>query len=262
MVTVGTWNVENLFRPGGDSGPRSDDEYDRKLTALAATIADAAVDVLAVQEVGGADELDDLAGRLDGDWSTVLSQEPDGRGIRVGFLSRLPLADPVDVVEVPAALAGGRIDDDGTVLTRVGRGALQVEVTADGDELTLVTCHLKSKLLSYPGGRFEPRDRGRTRPVRRVRAEPPGGGGGRPSASTPTASDGDGADRPLVVLGDLNDTPDAATTQLLLGPGGSEIGTPGELRPPTRATVGGSGTSRPESRRAPGQAASTADAAS
>jgi endonuclease/exonuclease/phosphatase family metal-dependent hydrolase len=33
------------------------------------------------------------------------------------------------------------------------------------------------------------------------------------------------------VLGDLNDEPDAATTQLLLGPRGSEIGTRGEGRP-------------------------------
>ena len=33
--------------------------------------------------------------------------------------------------------------------------------------------------------------------------------------------------RPVCVLGDLNDEPTAATTQLLLGPPGSEIGTPG-----------------------------------
>src|SRR5262249_11687135 len=39
--------------------------------------------------------------------------------------------------------------------------------------------------------------------------------------------DGHGQDRALVVLGDLNDEPGAATTQILLGPPGSEIGTPG-----------------------------------
>lgn len=35
----------------------------------------------------------------------------------------------------------------------------------------------------------------------------------------------------MIVLGDLNDEPHAATTQILLGPPGSEIGTPGFQRP-------------------------------
>ena len=42
---------------------------------------------------------------------------------------------------------------------------------------------------------------------------------------------GRGREHALVVCGDLNDTEDAATTQLLLGPGGSEIGTAGERTP-------------------------------
>ena len=230
MVTIGTWNLENLFRPGDDAGPGSAGEYDAKLSALAATIETADVDVLALQEVGR-DVLDDLAGRLDGDWNTALSQFPDGRGIRVGYLARHELTDPVDVVDLPAPLAGGRVDDDGTVATRMGRGALQVSVTAGGRDLTLVTCHFKSKLLSYPGGRFAPTDEDqRARygvyALNRRAAE----------AATiryhaNTLLDGDGVDRAVIVLGDLNDTVDAATTQLLLGPGGSEIGTPGERRP-------------------------------
>jgi endonuclease/exonuclease/phosphatase family metal-dependent hydrolase len=39
--------------------------------------------------------------------------------------------------------------------------------------------------------------------------------------------DGQGADRALVLLGDLNDEPAAATTQMLLGPPGSQIATGG-----------------------------------
>ena len=35
----------------------------------------------------------------------------------------------------------------------------------------------------------------------------------------------------MIVLGGLNDEPTAATTQILLGPPGSEIGTPGFERP-------------------------------
>ena len=46
-----------------------------------------------------------------------------------------------------------------------------------------------------------------------------------------TALAGDWADRPVLVCGDLNDTPEAATTQLLFGPPGSQIGTGGYSRP-------------------------------
>lgn len=55
---------------------------------------------------------------------------------------------------------------------------------------------------------------------------------------------GHGQDRALVVLGDLNDEPLAATTQILLGPPGSEFAT-GGFTSPTRATANGSGTSAP-----------------
>jgi endonuclease/exonuclease/phosphatase family metal-dependent hydrolase len=40
-----------------------------------------------------------------------------------------------------------------------------------------------------------------------------------------------GQHRPLILMGDLNDTTQAATTQLLLGPPGSELGTEGFDRP-------------------------------
>jgi hypothetical protein len=52
-----------------------------------------------------------------------------------------------------------QVDDDGTTIDAMGRGALRVRVTADAHVLDIVTCHLKSKLLSFPGG-FQPRDEG------------------------------------------------------------------------------------------------------
>lgn len=86
-------------------------------------------------------------------------------------------------------------------------------------------------MLSYPGGRFTPRDEDQ-------RARYGGYALNRRAAEAATVRiqanatlDGRGTTRRLVVLGDLNDTVDAATTQLLLGPGGSEIGTPGQDRP-------------------------------
>jgi endonuclease/exonuclease/phosphatase family metal-dependent hydrolase len=46
-----------------------------------------------------------------------------------------------------------------------------------------------------------------------------------------TALAGHGDQRPLILAGDLNDTAQAATSQLLLGPPGSEIGTRGFDQP-------------------------------
>jgi endonuclease/exonuclease/phosphatase family metal-dependent hydrolase len=42
---------------------------------------------------------------------------------------------------------------------------------------------------------------------------------------------GEGKSRQVMVVGDLNDEPEAATTQILLGPPGSELGTGGADRP-------------------------------
>jgi endonuclease/exonuclease/phosphatase family metal-dependent hydrolase len=94
-----------------------------------------------------------------------------------------------------------------------------------------VAAHLKSKLLTYPGGRFQPRGEDerarfgayalykRTAEATTLRAH-----------VTELLADA-GQTTPAIVLGDLNDDPQAATTQILLGPPGSEIGTTGESTP-------------------------------
>jgi hypothetical protein len=70
-MVVGTWNLENLFRPGTDFGPTDQAAYEAKLTALADVIGRLEPDVLAVQEVGHPEALDELAQRLTGNWQTV-----------------------------------------------------------------------------------------------------------------------------------------------------------------------------------------------
>jgi predicted extracellular nuclease len=100
-----------------------------------------------------------------------------------------------------------------------------------GRHLDVVVCHLKSKLLSFPGKRFQPRDKGE-------RARFGAYAMYRRSAEAVTVRgladrllDGKGETREVIVLGDLNDEPEAATTQIMLGPPGSEIGTRGEWHP-------------------------------
>jgi endonuclease/exonuclease/phosphatase family metal-dependent hydrolase len=240
MTVVGTWNLENLFKPGADFGPGSEAVYREKLHGLATTIDAAGLDVLAVQEVGDPDALGDLTGLLGGEWRHVTSEHFEAaHPIRVGFLSRLPIEVLADAADFPAQLGTTQTDDSGTHISRMGRGALAVRVEAPGQELILIACHLKSKLLSFPSGspsdgeksRFAPKDEGE-------RARYAAYALNRRTAEAVTVRaladlllDAQGRTRPVMVLGDLNDEPQAATTQILLGPPGSELGTLGADRP-------------------------------
>lgn len=224
MVRIGTWNLENLFLPGQEGGPATDAEYQAKLSTLAQVIERMAPDVLGVQEVGDVSALEDLADRVGGTWH-LESAEPDGRGIRVGFLSRLPLTHVQHWSDFPTKLRPVQVDDHGGTMSAMGRPALQVRVHVGGHAVDVITCHLKSKLLTFPGGRFSTNDEGeRARfgayALSRRAAEAVAV---RAAATHRLADEGSA----VVVLGDLNDEPTAATTQILLGPTGSEIGTGG-----------------------------------
>jgi endonuclease/exonuclease/phosphatase family metal-dependent hydrolase len=232
VVSVGTWNVENLFRHGSAFGPNTEQAYRDKLAALKSVIEELAPDVLAVQEVGEPGALDDLVELLDGEWHTALSTVFDQvHPIGVGVISRLALTDVQDVDAFQAPLRAVQSGDGaGNDQAVMGRGALHVRVTAHGTRIDLVCCHLKSKLLQFPGG-FQPADEGE-------RARFGAYALYRRAAQATTVREfadgllnGDGENRAVIVLGDLNDEPLAATTQILLGAGGSEIGTAGELRP-------------------------------
>ncbi|MFD7709432.1 endonuclease/exonuclease/phosphatase family protein [Streptomyces sp. NPDC059785] len=231
-MLLATWNLENLYRPGSPYGPKDKAAYEAKLAALASVVRALDPALLAVQEVGDPGALEDLAGLLGGgDWHITLSGHPDGRGIRVGFLSRRPVWVLADTTAFPPLLRPVQGADVGEPVRQAGRGFLAVEVSVASLVLRVAVCHLKSKLLSYPGGRFRPVDEGeRARygayALYRRTAE---------AASLRALVDellaGDGRTRDVAVLGDLNDEVQAATTQILLGPPGSEIGTPGYGQP-------------------------------
>lgn len=233
-----TWNVENLFRPALEAEEAERERYQRKLGLLAEVIGRLAPDVVALQEVGSEEPLEDLQGALDGAYPhRAVSDSPDGRGIRVAFLSQHDVAEREDVVEFPEGPALDIHDitaEGGTEpIDRMSRGALRVRVTKAGLTVDLISAHLKSKLLSFPrpfGTSFTPRDEGE-------RAQVAGIALMKRMAEAVTLrirangllEGGDGT--PLIVLGDLNDVPEAQTSLILNGPPGSEIGTVGFDRP-------------------------------
>jgi endonuclease/exonuclease/phosphatase family metal-dependent hydrolase len=232
-LAVATWNLENLFRPGSEFGPTDQATYEAKLDGLASVIGQLAPDVLAVEEVGDPDALADLVAKLDGDWHTELSTvfEPD-HPIRVGVISQLALSDVEQVSAFPDKLDPVQADDAGATLAAMPRGALRVRVTsAGGVPVDLVACHLKSKLLSFPGGRFTPHDEGERARFGAYALDRRAAEAVTVRGHADTLLDNHGTDRAVIVLGDLNDEPLAATTQILLGPTGSEIGTAGFDRP-------------------------------
>ncbi len=228
-----TWNVQNLLGVGHESGPGTADRLEAKIASLTAVVDEARPHVLAVQEVGTADVMEQFQAALTWKLPHLALGRPDTRGIRVGFCSKRVIRDPIDVMAFPPGLLPVQTGDDPDgsagppTMDGMGRGALQITVTANNHDLTLVTCHLKSKLLSYPGGRFFPRNEDerarfgayalnrRSSEATTVR-----------QWMTGTIAD-QGVDEPFVLLGDMNDEVEAATTQILNGPSGSEIGTRG-----------------------------------
>jgi endonuclease/exonuclease/phosphatase family metal-dependent hydrolase len=211
-------------------------------------------DVLALQEIGPDGALQALRGALATPMPNALAGQPDGRGIRVAFLSRLPFTSSAEIRPFPTLIQPVQQKDqifddpqtpeDESLTNQMGRGGLEVTVEVEGTPVTILSVHFKSKLITYPrqrglvqGSRFQPKDEGeryryaayalyrRTGEAMTVRERvnrllAPADGSFDPG-------DGLGREKSVIVCGDLNDEPDAATTQILQGPPGSEIGTGG-----------------------------------
>jgi endonuclease/exonuclease/phosphatase family metal-dependent hydrolase len=243
MFTVMTWNLENFERPAANAAEAVQKQYQDKLEQISELITGAAPDLVGVQEVlAGSGDLapavfDDLLAALGADWHGCLSQRPDDRGIRVGWLSPGQLTDPADVAAYPPGVPATTVDDQGTMITAPKRGALAVTY-ARGDGLTVraLTGHLKSKLLTFPGHdpqhpRFDTRDEGERARFGLYALDQRAAEAATVRAWATGQLQGQGQHRHVLVCGDLNDTPEAATTQILLGPPGSQLGTNGFGRP-------------------------------
>ena len=235
--SVMTWNVENLFPPGHATSPGKrvrEADYQAKLKYLAKRILEMKPDVLGMQELGSdnnqdSKSLDDLQTQLEGKYPfKALASKTDGRGIRVGFLSKLKIHSVKEVSDFPAGEFEKVPDWTGKPpIKKMSRIALQIEVEpVTGMRVHVVALHLKSKLVNFPksggGSSFSPKDENQ-------RATGSGLGLLRRTAEAvavrfhlnelmKSASN-------VIVMGDFNDEPPAATSQVFLGPIDADVTT-------------------------------------
>jgi endonuclease/exonuclease/phosphatase family metal-dependent hydrolase len=224
-----SWNLENFFSLAADADTEGRQAFKQKVEELKNIITAQAPDVVGLQEVGDPEAFETLRGELGLSWQAVLSTHFEAHhAIRVGWLSPRVLSEVEEVIDLPAALTPVKVGDNDAPMTKMGRGAVAVTATtAGGTAVRVLTTHLKSKLLTFPGGHFSTSDEDlRARygvyALNRRAAE---AAAVREWTSRQLA--GAWKDRPVAVCGDLNDTTDAATTQLLFGPPGSQYGTGG-----------------------------------
>ena len=251
------WNVENLLLPEDDASEQARSRFQAKLATLASVIDSQRPDVLALQEIGPAGALHALQAALAHLLPHALEGVPDCRGIRVAFLSRYPFSTSRSIVAFPEMIAPVQARDpvfddpatpaDESLTASLGRGALEVVIEIEGHPVRIITAHFKSKLISYArqnglveGSQFAPNDENERyryaayglyrRTIEAVTLRDRVNQILSSCAGSPDPDEGMGRQKAVVVCGDLNDATDAATTQILQGPSGSELGTEGFRR--------------------------------
>lgn len=211
-ITITTWNVQNLTQ--------SDAVFADKLNFLVETLQALGSDVVALQEILDRNALQDLADRLG---FYHFAATPDGRENRVAFLTRDAPALPPKQINQWQLAHGVEVrdfDSNGAVgiVPKFPRPALHITIAHEGREIDVVTAHLKSKLLTF-GRNFATTNE-------TLRAQTAYFALERRTAEAASLREHItsllSVDREVVVLGDFNDGPEAATTQILYGPPGSQ----------------------------------------
>lgn len=232
-----SWNVENLFDVGQDAGPETQAQLNAKIASLSAVIDAQEPHVVALQEIGSESALARLQAALTKPLPHRQLAQPDERGIRVGFISSRVLHEPTEIRPFPDGLLPIQVSDDPPgpdgprMMNQMGRSALRVTIRASNRDVHVVSAHLKSKLLTYPGGSFSPTDEDQRARFASYALYRRASEATTLRAHLNTLLDGDGRDLPVVLAGDMNDEVSAATTLILNGPPGSEVGTVGFEQP-------------------------------
>ena len=229
MVRIATWNLENLFLPGDACrSARRPAAYDAKLDGLAAVIADLRPTCWRSRRWATPQRSPTSPA---GSTATGRRRWPTRTAAASGWGS-CPGPDLTGVEQVrdfPDGIGPVQVDDDRTTINALGRPALRARRADRRSYARPALGAPEVQAAHLPRRPVQPRDEGeRARyavyALHRRAAE----AAGVREYATALLEEGSGRGR---VAGDLNDEPQAATTQILLGPPGSEIGTGGFDQP-------------------------------
>lgn len=235
---VASFNVENLVGAGirfYDRYKNTPEEYDAKANWIASVLTRAKADIVGIQEVWIEESLTDAARRSFHFANGPLYVEaPGARGKdnlvghlaqrpRVGLVSRFPIRSvqsfktfPASVnLTVPLRVDGGAVERVPIAVKQFQRAVMRAVVDVQGLDLVVYVAHLKSKgpLIGEGEDGDDPfiasLGQARATIVRAAEAA---------ALRHLILADLHHTKKAAVVLGDLNDTPDAASTQTVRGP--------------------------------------------
>lgn len=192
---VATYNLENYLLAPAETRPAKSPEAKAKIRE---SLRAAQAEVVALQEVGGADALQELLASLKTEgldypyWELVAGHDPD---IHLAVISKFPITARRPHTNESFLLFGQRI--------QVSRGFAEADIQVTPRfSFTLITAHLKSRRPVPVADEAEMREqealRLREKIDLRLKADPAAN---------------------LIVLGDLNDTRDSKSTRAVIGRG-------------------------------------------
>lgn len=234
---VASFNVENLVGDGiryYDRYKDTAETYGAKANWVASILTRARADVVGVQELWLEDALRDVAKRSSFFARQTVHIVAPGAGAdnldghlakrpRLGLISRFPIREaqsfqtfPATVdLTIPLRVDGGAISAVPVGISQFQRPVLRAVIDIDGLDVIFYVAHLKSKGPMIREGE-DGRDpfvaalgQSRATIVRAAEAV---------ALRHIILSDVSRTRKPAIVLGDLNDTPDASSTQTVRGP--------------------------------------------
>jgi exonuclease III len=234
---VASFNVENLIPPDIRYYDRLKDtreQYDAKANWIASILNRAMADIVGVQEVWLEEALTDVAKRSFAFANGAHIVAPGAtraenltghlaKRPRLGLISRYPIkaassiqAFPPSInLTIPLRVDGGVVKPVPVAISQFQRAILRAVVDVQGLDLTVYVAHLKSKgpLIAEGEDGDDPfiasLGQARATFVRAAEAA---------ALRHLILADLKDSKKPVIVLGDLNDTPDAASTQIVRGP--------------------------------------------
>jgi endonuclease/exonuclease/phosphatase family metal-dependent hydrolase len=233
---IANFNVENLILPDTryyDREILTRDDYDAKVNWIASVFNRAKPDIIGVEEVWSDEALADAVGRslhFAGNAHIVAPGASKAENLkgrvaqrpRLGLISRFPVADVMSIshfpdtarIHIPLRVTDGSITDVPVTIDQFQRPVLKARINLEAMSILVFVAHLKSK-----GPMIGPGEDGQ---------DPWLASMGMARATMVRAAEAVAlrhlilnelvrSKTPVIVLGDMNDGPDAASTQIVCG---------------------------------------------